>query len=103
MSVLPVYFTGEPAEENIEHLPGVSESLIEAHEEAAEKSLILTLIIGGAAVLALLGPQKPGFQKYVNLLLILVTAIAVGSLGYTANLGGKIRHPEFHEKSNEVP
>jgi hypothetical protein len=33
---LPVYFTGEPAEEIVEHLPGVSESLIERHEEAAQ-------------------------------------------------------------------
>jgi hypothetical protein len=29
---LPIYFTGEPAEEVVEHLPGVAEPLIERHE-----------------------------------------------------------------------
>jgi hypothetical protein len=32
---LPVYFTGEPAEKVVEHLPGVTEPLIEEHENAA--------------------------------------------------------------------
>jgi hypothetical protein len=32
---LPVYFTGEPAEEVVEHVPGVAESLIGRHENAA--------------------------------------------------------------------
>jgi hypothetical protein len=29
---LPVYFTGEPAEKVVERLPGVTEPLIEEHE-----------------------------------------------------------------------
>src|ERR1051326_6858902 len=32
---IPVYLTGESAEEAIEHLPGVNESLINKHEDAA--------------------------------------------------------------------
>src|SRR5215470_15297757 len=32
---LPVYLTGEPAEKVAEHLPGVTEPLIERHENAA--------------------------------------------------------------------
>ena len=34
---LGVYLTGEPAEKTIEHLPGIAESLIERHEDAAEE------------------------------------------------------------------
>jgi hypothetical protein len=33
---LPVYLTGEPAEEVVEHLPGVAESFIESHEEMTQ-------------------------------------------------------------------
>ena len=33
LMVLPVYFTGEGAEESVEKLPGVSEAVIEKHEE----------------------------------------------------------------------
>ena len=36
VSVVPVYFSGEPAEGKIEHLPGVTEKNIHNHEEAAE-------------------------------------------------------------------
>jgi hypothetical protein len=42
---LPVYFIGEPAEEVVEHLPGVAKSLIEKHENAA---LFALLMAGGA-------------------------------------------------------
>ena len=35
------YFTGEPAEESIEHVPGISHKLIHVHEEMAENALIL--------------------------------------------------------------
>lgn len=33
---VPVYLTGEPAEEAIETLPGVSEQVVDRHEERAE-------------------------------------------------------------------
>jgi hypothetical protein len=33
---LPVYLTGEPAEEVVEHLPGVAESFIESYEEMTQ-------------------------------------------------------------------
>jgi hypothetical protein len=32
---IPAYLTGEPTEELVENLPGVSKSSIEQHEEAA--------------------------------------------------------------------
>lgn len=95
LMAVPVYFTGEPAEEVVEHLPGVLESFIESHEEAALFSLILTLLCG---VIALLGLWKRHVKKKYVLAVksvILVGAIAVASLGYTAYLGGNIRHTEF--------
>jgi len=33
---IPVYFTGPPAEEAIKHLVGISEEVVERHEEAAQ-------------------------------------------------------------------
>ncbi len=49
---IPVYLAGEPTEEVVEHLPGISESLIEEHEESALVSLVAIEILG---VLALAG------------------------------------------------
>jgi len=93
--VLPVYFTGEPAEEVVEHLPGVAESFIEAHEDAAMFSLVLTLITGAAAFIALWFQRDQKKSRLMNFGVMGAACLAVASLLYTANLGGKVRHTEF--------
>lgn len=93
--VLPVYFTGEPAEKLIEHLPGFAESVIEPHEDAAMISLILTLISGAAALIALWFQKDPKKSRMFNVGVLTIACIAVISLLYTANLGGKVRHTEL--------
>ena len=45
LATLPAYFSGEEAEEVIEHLPGVSEALIHDHEEAAELATCLMSLL----------------------------------------------------------
>lgn len=50
---IPVYLTGEPAEETIEKLPGVSDTMIELHEEAATIAIWLMGLTGLMALLAL--------------------------------------------------
>jgi hypothetical protein len=94
LSVIPVYFTGEPAEKLIEDLPGVNEKNIENHEEAAEVALILTLASGGLALLALVFPKNEKLNHYLPRILFITTLAATVSLGYTAGLGGKVRHSE---------
>lgn len=93
--VLPVYLTGEPAEEAVEHLPGVIESLIESHEDGAKFSLILTLLAGATAFVALWFQKQEARRKWINLGVMGVAAVALLSLLYTANMGGKIRHTEL--------
>lgn len=97
--ILPVYFTGEPAEHAVEHLPGIFESLIKSHEEAAEVSLVLVLLTGISSCLALYFYNQE--KKLKNLIkgTILLAIVASGSLAYTANLGGKIRHVEARSDS----
>jgi uncharacterized membrane protein len=93
---LPVYFTGEPAEKVVEHLPGVAEPLIERHENAA---LFVLLMAGGSGAVALAGlilfrrvEKLPGWIVAATLVLSLATG---GLMGWTANLGGQIRHTEI--------
>lgn len=93
--VLPVYLTGEPAEEVVEHLPGVAESFIEAHEDAAKFSLILTLATGALAFVALWFQKNESRRRLLNLGVMGIATLALLSLAYTANLGGKIRHTEL--------
>ncbi len=100
LSSVPVYYTGEPAEHAIEDIPSVTESVIHPHEEMAEKSLILSLVTMAAAIaaIALTKNEKRNRQlTYLTVGLALFTSMA---LGYTASLGGQIRHTETRESKN---
>lgn len=96
---IPVYLTGEPAEEVVEHLPGVSEQIIELHEDSASLSLILAIVSGVLALAALiltrLANSKIGLLSVYACLL--VSLIGAASMAYTANLGGQIRHSEIRQ------
>jgi len=67
---VPVYLTGEPAEEMVENIPGVSEAMIEQHENAALFSLI-AVEVGG--IIALAGLLLFGRKKGLGNLLAIVT------------------------------
>ena len=51
---IPVYFSGEPAEKSVENFPGVSESIIEQHEDAALVALSGLIILGIVSLIAIL-------------------------------------------------
>lgn len=90
-----VYFTGEPAEEAIENLTGIAESVIEAHEEAATAAFIGSSIAGALAFVLLAWSRRRELPRWaVGSMLVIVLGVA-GVMGWTANLGGQIRHTEI--------
>jgi hypothetical protein len=98
---LPAFYTGEPAEEGIEHMPGVSERLIEDHEEAAELALILALVTAGLATMSWIATGKN--STLLKWAMPLVTFAALGTSGtmaWVGHEGGKIRHPEINGTTN---
>lgn len=103
---IPVFLSGEGAEEAVEHLPGVTEALIERHEEAADLSfwIIEALGIGALAILGF-SLKKREMQRSLLFVLLLVGIGSSVSVGYTANLGGEIRHTEIRSTSanNSAP
>jgi hypothetical protein len=93
---LPTYFTGEGAEEAVEALPGISEAVIERHEDAAGRALIALEVAGALALLGLVGTARARrVPTWLVAGMLLVTLAGAGLLGWTANLGGQIRHPEI--------
>jgi peptidoglycan/LPS O-acetylase OafA/YrhL len=95
VAAVPVYLSGEPSEEAVENLPGFQESLVEQHEELAETTFIAIEILGLMAFAGLV-LQSRGHEPRASYLGFLL-AFALGTLllvGYTANLGGQIRHTE---------
>lgn len=93
---IPVYLTGEPAEEMIENIPGTSEAIIERHEDAALFSMIAVEVAGITALAGLLIFLRK--KRLGNLLAIVTLALSMiggGLMTWTANLGGQIRHTEI--------
>jgi len=93
---IPTFITGEPAEEIMELVPGISERLIEIHEEAAEKTM---WFVGAAALAALLSLVVA--IKYKSMLfkaipvVILISLFTIGFLAWTDRTGAEISHPEI--------
>lgn len=95
---IPVFLTGEPAEETVEHLPGVSEAIIEQHEEIAEMAFTAVLILGGASLLLLIFEfLKVKIVNWLRWPAIIGGIIVFGLMAYTGNLGGQIRHSEIRK------
>ncbi|REJ81761.1 MAG: hypothetical protein DWQ44_11595 [Bacteroidetes bacterium] len=90
---IPVYFSGEDAEHEVEHLQGIEEFRIEAHEESAGLSFALILVSGIVAAAGLYFREK--YSRLIMFALIIVSLAASASLTYTGFLGGKIRHSEL--------
>lgn len=90
------YLTGEAAEEAVEHIQGVSENIIELHEDAAMYSLISLIALGVMSVIALvLNRFKPSLIKSISTLTLVVSLISFGLVARTGYLGGQIRHSEI--------
>lgn len=106
---IPVYLTGEPAEESVEKLPGVSEAIIELHEDAATIAIWLMGITGVASLAALFFAwQKRKAADIVFIIAFALSAVCFVAMARTGYYGGQIRHTEIRDKNmsnqqNEKP
>ena len=96
---IPVFLTGEPAEETVEGLPGILEATIEQHEDFASFGLTAAIISGVAALASLvyswLRPAQGGIGRLLTIGTLALSIVTVGAMGWTAKLGGVIRHTEI--------
>ena len=91
-----VYFTGEPAEELVERLPGVSEAITEQHEEAALVATIVVAALGALSLVALaMHRGRRALSRRTTGAALALALVACGVMGYTAFLGGQVRHTEI--------
>ena len=101
---LVVQLTGEPAEDLIEGLPGVVDSMVEKHEEAA---LIGTLGMSALGLLALGGwwRSRAGrtVARWYPSLMLIAGLLLSAYFGWVANLGGQIRHSEIRAVGAGAP
>lgn len=94
-SAIPVFFTGEGAEEIVEHLPGVSEVVIERHEELAKLAFGLVSATAIISLVGLLLYNKTAILRLIRPLVFFLALITAGIMTVTAHLGGQVRHTEI--------
>ena len=95
---LPAYLSGLSAQAQIQAQgrEGVSNVMIEAHEDAAIFALVLMQLTGGFAWLALWQFRRKGRSAgWATAGVMLLSALTMAVTARAANLGGEIRHPEL--------
>ncbi|MCB9348133.1 MAG: hypothetical protein H6573_11595 [Lewinellaceae bacterium] len=96
LAAIPTFLTGEGAEEVVENLPGVQESLIGRHEDIL--SIFIWLISGlGLLSLATLAAsfKSNSLSKALYAVTLVVSLAAMGVATQVGATGGQIRHTEI--------
>lgn len=89
--------TGEAAEETVEHIQGISETLIHEHEESAETALIAMIVLGLFSLLALFfAYRKSSYSFSLAWMTLFISLAGFGIVARTGYLGGQIRHTEIN-------
>lgn len=100
LASVPVYLTGEAAEGIVKKLPEASEEIIEAHERMGTTTLIVMQLLALASAVVLFAWRKAAEPSRRAVFAILLFALLSAALaGYTANLGGQVRHSEIRPSS----
>ena len=104
LTTVPVYMSGLAAQEEIQKLPGISNQLIEAHEDAAALSFALMLVTGLVAWVSLWQQRrKPGTGFTTSKAVLVLSVVTLAITARAANVGGEIRHPEMVVSSVPQP
>jgi len=93
-----VYLAGERAADSIGKVEGVQQEAIAPHQRAATIALAVSV---GSAVIAMplfvVELRRGGLSSPLRLLVLVAAVASAGAIGWTANLGGAIHHPEITE------
>ena len=92
---IPIYLTGDPAQEQVENQPWFDKDRGHDHEERADAALVGMLVAGAVALGGLwLRRKTPDVRRPLAGLALAALLVASGLLAWTALGGGQIRHDE---------
>jgi uncharacterized membrane protein len=90
------YLTGEGAEEAVENIQGISENIIEQHEDFAIFALVSLIILGVSSLLAIIVANKNNIlSKSTTMATLVIAIVSFALVARTGYLGGQIRHTEI--------
>jgi hypothetical protein len=93
---IPTYLSGKAAQRAIEGLPGVSDALIDTHQDAALLAFLFMEMTGFVAWLGLWQFRRISRPARWNVpAVLLFSTVTFGLMARAATMGGEIRHPEI--------
>ena len=93
---VPAFLSGEGAEEAIEDQPGISEVLVEHHEDAANLAFWFLEVLAASALISLAVFRRPkALPTWIGLTVVIGLIVCGTLLVRAGHLGGKISHPEI--------
>src|ERR1700688_2595306 len=93
---IPVYLTGSPASHKMREVPGISLEIIHRHSNAADFAFWTLEGLGALSLWTLYKfRSSAAVPPRLTAALLALALTALGLMIWTANLGGKIRHPEI--------
>ncbi|HUK42785.1 MAG TPA: hypothetical protein VLX11_17135 [Candidatus Acidoferrales bacterium] len=93
---IPTYMSGNAAQQAIKGLPGISNTLMVKHQNAALLAYFFMEILGGVSWFGLWQFRRNSRFGSGTLVTILVLSLVTAMLmANAANIGGAIRHPEI--------
>jgi uncharacterized membrane protein len=96
ISVLPTYFTGQPAENTLNDPWYISKGVLHSHEQSAKIAALLTVLAGLVAVYAwrrlVRYPREVRLPNSLRIALAVTSLAAAIAIAYTSLLGERIGH-----------
>ena len=93
---LPVYMSGVAANQKLRDQPGVSDTAMRVHQDAALAGFTVTELAGFVAWIALWQSRRRGHaSRGLVPAATLLSIVALVLMARAATLGGEIRHPEI--------
>ena len=96
VTTLPSFISGEGAEEVVEGLQGVSEAVIEKHEDIAKLFAFINYGLGALSLVALWASWKgKSFAAMLGYIILVVAFVSLYFGKETGTTGGEVRHTEI--------
>ena len=96
LATVPAYLSGNPAEDSVKGLPGVSKPIIEKHEDAAAVAFTAIVVLGVFGLTGLIRYRRDrAIPLWFTSSTLVASLVVCGLMAWTANLGGQVRHAEI--------